>query len=65
MGNTEIQVRTSGFCKFADFEIPEDVLNGSRALDMTGVLTIYQGSLQLVVNSQDDWRYSDTGEKLY
>ena len=65
MGNTEIQVRTSGFCKFADFEIPADVLNGSRALDMTGILTIYQGSLQLVVNSQDDWRYSDTGEKLY
>lgn len=61
----EIQVRTSGFCKFADLEIPEDVLSGRRALDMTGILTIYQGSLQLIVNSQDDWRYADTGEKVY
>lgn len=64
-GTQEIQVRTSGFCKFADYEIPADVLSGQRALDMTGVLTMYQGSLQLVVNSQDDWRYSDTGEKIY
>lgn len=65
MGQTSIQVRTSGFCKFADLEMPADVLSGRRALDMTGVLTIYQGSLQLVVNSQDDWRYSDTGKKIY
>ncbi len=64
-GQQEIQVRTSGFCKFADLEIPEDVLSGRRALDMTGILTIYQGSLQLIVNSQDDWRYADTGEKVY
>ena len=62
---TEIQVRTSGFCKFADYEIPADVLAGTRALDMTGILTIYQGSLQLVVNSPDDWVYSNTGEKVY
>lgn len=61
----EIQVRTSGFCKFCDFEIPEDILNKSRSIDITGVLTLYQGSYQLTVNSADDFVYSDTKEKIY
>lgn len=61
----EVQIRTSGFCKFANYEIPEDVRNGSRTIDVTGILSIYNGSIQFTVNSADDFVYSDTKEKLY
>lgn len=53
-GGKEIELRTSGYCKFADMEIPEEVLNGSKTVDITGVLTLYQGSIQLVVNDITD-----------
>lgn len=65
MGNTEIQVRTSGYSKFGDLEIPEDVRSGQRAIDITGILTLYQGSIQFVVNSEKDFVYSDTHKPLY
>ncbi len=54
MGSTEIQLRTSGFAKFADSEIPEEVRNGSKTISVTGVLTLYQGNVQFIVNSLDD-----------
>lgn len=54
MGSREIQLRTSGYSKFGDSEIPESVLSGKATVDITGILTLYQGSLQLVVNSLDD-----------
>lgn len=59
MGSTEIQVRTSGFCKFADYEIPSDVLDGSKKINVTGVLSLYQGSIQFTVNSAADFTYED------
>lgn len=55
MGSTEIQIRTSGYCKFCDKEIPADILNGRKTLTVTGILTIYQGSFQLTVNSLSDF----------
>ena len=64
MGNTEIQIRTSGYSKFSDLLIPLDVLDGSRKINATGVLTLYQGSLQFIVNSQYDFTYED-GTPLY
>ena len=54
MGNTEIQLRTSGFAKFADQKIPQEVLNGSKSVSITGVLTMYEGSIQLVINDLSD-----------
>ncbi|MDY2706128.1 MAG: DUF5689 domain-containing protein [Candidatus Cryptobacteroides sp.] len=54
LGSTEIQIRTSGFCKFCDVEIDPDVLSGKATIDVTGVLTLYQGNFQLVVNNIDD-----------
>ena len=54
MGSKEIQIRTSGYCRFSDVEIPESVLSGSATIDATGILTLYQGSLQFTVNSIDD-----------
>lgn len=54
MGGTDIQLRTSGFAKFADDVIPAEVINGSKKVSITGVLTLYQGSIQLVVNDVTD-----------
>ena len=64
MGGTTIQLRTSGFCKFADVAIPENVLDGSRKVNITGVLCMYQGSIQMVVNRLSDITYED-GSSLY
>lgn len=64
MGSKQIQIRTSGFSKFGDREIPADVYSGARKINVTGILTVYQGSVQLVVNSLDD--FTDTeGNSLY
>ena len=51
---TCIQVRTSGFSKFADRPIPESVLNGSAKVEVTGILALYQGKIQMVVNNISD-----------
>ena len=54
MGSTEIQLRTSGYSKFGDEEIPKSVLEGRATVDMTGILSLYQGSIQFTVNSLED-----------
>lgn len=48
MGGTEIQVRSSGYSKFGDKELPADILSGTRTLTATGILTLYQGSIQFL-----------------
>ena len=50
---TEVQVRTSGYSRFADLEIPEEVRNGDKTIDVTGILTMYQGSIQFVLLDQN------------
>ena len=55
MGNTEIQIRTSGYGKFCDKEIPAEVLKCEKTIDVTGVLSVYQGSLQFTVNNISDF----------
>lgn len=54
MGSTEIQLRTSGYSKFCDQKIPQAVLDGTASVSLTGVLTLYQGNIQFIVNSLDD-----------
>ncbi len=49
-----VQIRTSGYSKFADLEIDKDVLSGKKTITATGVLTMYQGSVQLVVIDSSD-----------
>lgn len=49
-----MQIRTSGYSKFADLEIDKDVLSGKKTITVTGVLTMYQGSVQLVVVDSSD-----------
>lgn len=53
-GGTCVQIRTSGYSKFGDTEIPEEVLNGTATIDVTGILAMYQGKIQMVVNNIDD-----------
>ena len=45
----EVQVRTSGYARFADVPIPEDVINGSKKVDLVGILSRYQGSAQFTI----------------
>ena len=53
MGDKEIQIRTSGYCKFSDLEIDQDVLAGTATVDVTGILTLYQGSIQFILLDQN------------
>ena len=54
MGSREVQLRTSGYSKFGDEQIPRPVLEGKATVDLTGILSLYQGSIQFTVNSLDD-----------
>ena len=47
IGKTSVQVRTSGFAKFADEKLPAEILNNGKACDITGILSIYSGAAQL------------------
>ena len=49
LGGTTIQVRTSGYSKFADYELDPDVLSGSKSIDLKGILTNYRGAAQFTI----------------
>jgi hypothetical protein len=49
MGGTEIQIRTSGYAKFADIELDPEVLNGDKLINVTGILTNYRGAPQFTI----------------
>ena len=53
MGKTEIQIRTSGYAKFADIKLDEGILNGSKLIDITGILTNYRGAPQFTLIDMD------------
>lgn len=61
---TGFQIRTSGFCKFSDTVIPEDILSGKKNINVTGVLCMYEGKMQIVINRLEDITYAD-GTPLY
>lgn len=46
--NTSIQVRSSGYARFSDTEIPAEVINGA-SVTFTGILTVYKGELQMTL----------------
>lgn len=56
---TCVQIRTSGYCRFADTEIRPEVLEGEMSIDVTGVLTLYQGKIQVTVNNIDGIVYNE------
>lgn len=55
----EIQIRTSGYSRFADLEIDPEVLSGQKTINATGILTMYQGSIQFVLLDQTGIEVND------
>ncbi len=51
---TCVQLRTSGYSKFADVEVDPGVLDGTKKVTITGILSMYQGKIQMVVNNLED-----------
>ena len=49
MGSSGVQVRSSGYARFADTKIPEEVLNGTATVSFTGILTKYKGESQFTL----------------
>lgn len=56
LGNTPVQIRTSGYCKFADKEIDSAVIGDptsssadGKSIDVTGILTVYRGAAQFTL----------------
>ena len=45
----EVQIRTSGYSRFADIPIPADVLDGSKKIDVIGIMSRYQGAAQFML----------------
>jgi hypothetical protein len=51
---TTLQVRSSGYAKFSDKELPAALLNGST-VTIKGILTFYDGDAQIsLITAPDD-----------
>ena len=46
MGSSDVQVRTSGYARFADTQIDPAILSGNAKVNMKGILSIYKGQAQ-------------------
>lgn len=53
MGNSSVQVRSSGFARFSDEQIDPDVLAGKATVDFTGILTEYDNEAQFTLIDLD------------
>lgn len=52
MGSQSVQIRTSGYSRFADTQIDEAILGGAP-INVKGILTIYQGKAQFTLIDLD------------
>lgn len=59
LGKTDVQVRTSGYARFADTEIPKEVLDGTATVSFTGILTEYKGEAQFTLIDLDGVKKAD------
>ena len=48
MGSKDVQIRTSGYAKFADTQIDQKILGGSK-INVKGILTTYKGQAQFTL----------------
>ena len=48
LGKTDVQVRTSGYAKFADTQIAKEIVDG-QPVRITGIVTVYNGSAQFTL----------------
>ena len=51
-GSKDVQIRTSGYARFADTKIDSRILAGAK-INIKGILTIYQGSAQFTLIDLD------------
>ena len=51
-GNLPIQIRSSGYAKFADTPIDQKILDGAK-VNVTGILTNYNGAAQFTLIDLD------------
>lgn len=49
MGSSGVQVRSSGYARFADTTIPQEILDGTATVSFTGILTKYKGEAQFTL----------------
>ena len=54
MGSSDVQVRTSGYARFADTQIDPAILSGSAKVNMKGILSIYKGQAQFTLIDLND-----------
>ena len=59
MGSTGVQVRSSGYARFADTEIPIEILKGEATVSFTGILTKYKGEAQFTLIDLDGVKKAD------
>lgn len=59
MGKTDVQVRSSGYARFADTEIPAEILSGAATVSFTGILTEYKGAAQFTLIDLDGVKKAD------
>ncbi len=52
MGNKDVQIRTSGYSRFADTQIDPEILNGKK-INVKGILTIYNNAAQFTLIDLD------------
>lgn len=49
MGLSGVQVRSSGYARFADTKIPAEIIDGTATVSFTGILTQYKGEAQFTL----------------
>ena len=54
MGSSDVQVRTSGYARFADPQIDPAILSGNAKVNMKGILSIYKGQAQFTLIDLED-----------
>ena len=59
MGSTGVQVRSSGYARFADTEIPAEIIKGEATVSFTGILTKYKGEAQFTLIDLDGVKKAD------
>ena len=53
MGGKDVQIRTSGYSRFADTQIDPDILSGKVKINVKGILTKYNNSAQFTLIDLD------------
>ena len=59
MGSSGVQVRSSGYSRFADTKIPAEILDGTETVSFTGILTKYKGEAQFTLIDLDGVKKAD------